>query len=63
MFDVYRLSNTRALVLIADVSGKGVDAAVLTAFIKFMIRAIALRQSDPGGHSSGVQHGLFAGRR
>lgn len=47
VFDVYRLSSTRALVLIADISGKGVDAAVLTAFIKFMIRAIALRQSDP----------------
>jgi serine phosphatase RsbU (regulator of sigma subunit) len=47
VFDVYRLSSTRALVLIADVSGKGVDAAVLTAFIKFMIRAIALRQSEP----------------
>jgi serine phosphatase RsbU (regulator of sigma subunit) len=49
VFDVYRLSNDRALVLIADISGKGVDAAVLTAFIKFMIRAIALRQSDPAG--------------
>ena len=47
VFDVYRLSSTQALVLIADVSGKGVDAAVLTAFIKFMIRAIALRQSEP----------------
>ncbi|HXO17769.1 MAG TPA: SpoIIE family protein phosphatase [Candidatus Dormibacteraeota bacterium] len=47
VFDVYRLSNTQALVLIADISGKGVDAAVLTAFIKFMIRAIALRHSDP----------------
>jgi serine phosphatase RsbU (regulator of sigma subunit) len=47
VFDVYRLPGTRALILIADVSGKGVDAAVLTAFIKFMIRAIALRQSAP----------------
>ena len=47
VFDVYRLSAARALVLIADISGKGVDAAVLTAFIKFMIRAIALRQSEP----------------
>jgi serine phosphatase RsbU (regulator of sigma subunit) len=47
VFDVYRLSGTRALVLIADISGKGVDAAVLTAFIKFMIRAIALRHSEP----------------
>jgi serine phosphatase RsbU (regulator of sigma subunit)/CHASE3 domain sensor protein len=47
VFDVYRLSQNRALVLIADISGKGVDAAVLTAFIKFMIRAIALRHSEP----------------
>ncbi len=49
VFDVYRLSDRRALVLIADISGKGVDAAVLTAFIKFMVRAIALRQSGPAG--------------
>jgi serine phosphatase RsbU (regulator of sigma subunit) len=48
VFDVYRLSNSLALVLIADVSGKGVDAAVLTAFIKFTIRGIALRRRDPG---------------
>jgi serine phosphatase RsbU (regulator of sigma subunit) len=47
VFDVYRLSENRALVLIADISGKGVDAAVLTAFIKFMVRAIALRHDDP----------------
>lgn len=47
VFDVYRLSDDRALILIADISGKGVDAAVLTAFIKFMIRAIALRRSEP----------------
>jgi serine phosphatase RsbU (regulator of sigma subunit) len=47
VFDVYRLSDNRALILIADISGKGVDAAVLTAFIKFMIRAIALRKSEP----------------
>ena len=48
IFDVYRLSDTLALILIADVSGKGVDAAVLTAFIKFTIRGIALRRRDPG---------------
>jgi sigma-B regulation protein RsbU (phosphoserine phosphatase) len=47
VFDVYRLSENRALILIADISGKGVDAAVLTAFVKFMVRAIALRNSDP----------------
>ncbi len=48
VFDVYRLSGTLALLFIADVSGKGVDAAVLTAFIKFTIRGIALRRRDPG---------------
>jgi serine phosphatase RsbU (regulator of sigma subunit) len=48
VFDVYRLSDDLALVLIADVSGKGVDAAVLTAFIKFTIRGIALRRREPG---------------
>ena len=47
VFDVYRLSENRALLLIADISGKGVDAAVLTAFVKFMVRAIALRDSAP----------------
>ena len=48
VFDVYRLSDSLAMIFIADVSGKGVDAAVLTAFIKFTIRGIALRRRDPG---------------
>ncbi|MDQ2872269.1 MAG: SpoIIE family protein phosphatase [Candidatus Eremiobacteraeota bacterium] len=48
VYDVYQLSDRLALLLIADVSGKGVDAAVLTAFIKFTIRGIALRRRDPG---------------
>ena len=48
VFDVHRLSDRLGLVVIADVSGKGVDAAVLTAFIKFTIRGIALRRRDPG---------------
>jgi len=47
VFDVHRLNDSQALLLIADVSGKGVDAAVLTAFIKFTIRGIALRHYDP----------------
>ncbi len=48
VFDVYQLSDSLALLLIADVSGKGIDAAVLTAFIKFTIRGIALRRREPG---------------
>jgi serine phosphatase RsbU (regulator of sigma subunit) len=48
VFDVYQISDRLALLIIADVSGKGIDAAVLTAFIKFTIRGIALRHTDPG---------------
>lgn len=48
VYDVFRLDDRRALLAIADVSGKGVDAAVLTAFVRFQIRAIALRHRDPG---------------
>ncbi len=48
VFDVHRLDDSQALLLIADVSGKGVDAAVLTAFIKFTIRGISFRHYDPG---------------
>lgn len=48
VFDVHRLSDRLGLILIGDVSGKGVDAAVLTAFIKFTIRGIALRRREPG---------------
>lgn len=48
VFDVHQLSDRLGLILIADVSGKGVDAAVVTAFIKFTIRGIALRRRDPG---------------
>ncbi|MBV9403132.1 MAG: SpoIIE family protein phosphatase [Candidatus Eremiobacteraeota bacterium] len=47
VFDLYRMTDRLALMLIADVSGKGVDAAVITAFIKFTIRGIALRRHDP----------------
>jgi sigma-B regulation protein RsbU (phosphoserine phosphatase) len=47
VFDVHRLNDSKALLLIADVSGKGVDAAVLTAFIKFTIRGIVIRHYEP----------------
>jgi serine phosphatase RsbU (regulator of sigma subunit) len=48
VFDVFRITPSRALLMIADVSGKGIDAAVLTAFIKFAIRGLSLRYEDPG---------------
>jgi len=48
LFDVRRLDDQRGYFLVADVSGKGIDAAVDTAFIKFSIRALAQEATDPG---------------
>ncbi len=48
LFDVYRLDEHRSMVLVADVSGKGISAAVETAFIKYSIRALAEDYSEPG---------------
>lgn len=47
LYDVRRVDENRGLVLVADVSGKGIDAAVNTAFVKYSIRAIARRTDDP----------------
>ncbi|MHB0997824.1 MAG: SpoIIE family protein phosphatase [Armatimonadota bacterium] len=41
-YDLIDLSPTRIALVIADVSGKGLDAAVYTAMIKYMIRAFAV---------------------
>ena len=46
LFDVWRLDD-RGFVLIADVSGKGIDAAVGTAFVKYAIRTLAAEEIDP----------------
>jgi serine phosphatase RsbU (regulator of sigma subunit) len=47
LFDVRRLGATRGLVMIADISGKGIEAAVNTAFVKYSIRTLALTGSGP----------------
>jgi serine phosphatase RsbU (regulator of sigma subunit) len=48
LFDVYRLDENYGAFLIADVSGKGIDAAVDTAFIKYSIRTLLAESRDPG---------------
>jgi sigma-B regulation protein RsbU (phosphoserine phosphatase) len=46
VYDVYRIDEDLTLVLIADVSGKGVDAAVDTMFVKYSLRAFATEHRD-----------------
>jgi serine phosphatase RsbU (regulator of sigma subunit) len=48
LFDVYRLDDHRSMLLVADVSGKGLSAAVETALVKYSIRTLAETEADPG---------------
>ena len=41
IYDVYRLDAERTLVVVADVSGKGLTAAVDTTFVRYALRALA----------------------
>lgn len=47
LFDIHRVDDHRALVLVADVSGKGLDAAVETAQVKYSIRTLVEDYADP----------------
>jgi sigma-B regulation protein RsbU (phosphoserine phosphatase) len=48
LFDVYRLDDHHSMLLVADVSGKGLSAAVETALVKYSIRTLAETEADPG---------------
>jgi serine phosphatase RsbU (regulator of sigma subunit) len=48
IFDVYDVDGRHGSFLVADVSGKGLAAAVDTAFIKYAIRALLGDDLDPG---------------
>jgi serine phosphatase RsbU (regulator of sigma subunit) len=47
LYDVRRIDDARGLVIVADVSGKGIDAAVNTAFVKYSMRTLAFTNPDP----------------
>jgi hypothetical protein len=48
LFDVYSIDGRYGSFLVADVSGKGIGAAVDTAFIKYSIRTLLSEVRDPG---------------
>lgn len=47
LFDVHSIDDHRCLLVVADVSGKGLDAAVDTAFVKYSLRSIVAEHDDP----------------
>jgi len=46
-FDAFSLDRRHAMFLVADVSGKGIDAAVDTALVKYSIRTLFSQDPDP----------------
>ena len=47
VYDVYALDDDRTLLVIADVSGKGLTAAVETTFVRYALRALACEVHEP----------------
>lgn len=47
VYDVYRLDADRTLLVVADVSGKGLTAAVDTTFVRYAVRALASEGLTP----------------
>jgi hypothetical protein len=46
VYDIFPLDAHRTLIVIADVSGKGVEAAVDSTFVKYSLRAFASEHAD-----------------
>jgi sigma-B regulation protein RsbU (phosphoserine phosphatase) len=46
-YDVFQVGPEAWMVVIGDVSGKGIPAATLTSFVRHTVRALAIRVPDP----------------
>ncbi|MGQ9454607.1 MAG: SpoIIE family protein phosphatase [Armatimonadota bacterium] len=46
-YDIFRISERKLGIVIGDVSGRGLNAAIYTAMTKHMLRAYALENSSP----------------
>ncbi len=47
-YDMFPVSGGRRAFVVADVSGKGIEAAAQTAMVKYTLRGYALEDPDPG---------------
>ncbi len=62
-YDVFPLSDGRWAVSIGDVSGKGAEAAALTALARYTLRGAAMRESEPGTVLSAVSDAVQLDQR
>ncbi|MBW3623669.1 MAG: SpoIIE family protein phosphatase [Armatimonadetes bacterium] len=58
-YDVIELPDGRAAILLADVSGKGLKAAVYTAMGKYMFRGLLMDEPSPGMLLSKLNAALY----
>ena len=63
LYDFVRLPGRRWLVLVGDVSGKGIPAALVLASIRTMFRMIATETSEPGELVERISNRLFEDHR
>ena len=61
LYNVWCLPGGEVAVLVGDVSGKGVEAAGVTAMVRYMTEALALRDADPAA-LVGELNGLLCSR-
>ena len=60
-FDVLQLSESAAGIIICDVMGKGVQAALVTAMLRTLLEEFGPLADDPGRFLTDVSHGLQSG--
>ena len=58
-FDVIDFHNGTVGIVVGDVSGKGMEAAMHTAEAKYMLRGFALQSPDPGSVVSALNQALW----
>lgn len=46
-YDVFQVNTGEWIIAVGDVCGKGVEAAVLTSFVRHTLRALAVERDDP----------------
>jgi len=59
-YDLFPLPDGRIALLMADVSGKGLPAAMQTAMVKYMLRAYAVEESSPSSVLERLNRGVCA---
>ncbi len=59
-FDIIRLADGRVCIVVGDVSGKGLESAVITSQTKYMLRAFAFEDISPESVISSLNNSLCA---